>query len=150
MSGCFICAKHEDETTAPGGWIVADEHAVVTHLPLVTPAGAAETVYLGYLFVESRRHVGELGDLSSDEAASAGRLAARASRALQASEGAEHVYAAVIGHGVGHFDLHLVPRYPGTPRDYWWTRVDEWPDAPRGDAAAVSASADRLRAAAAG
>jgi len=125
--------------------LAADELVVVSHLPLATPAGAAEDVYLGYLFVEPRRHVAGFGDLSADEAAAVGRHAARASRALQASEGAEHVYAAVIGHGIDHFHLHLIPRYPGTPREYWWTRVDEWPDAPRGGADAIAALIERLR-----
>ena len=142
MADCFICAKHAVGVDA----VVADEHAVVTHLPLVTPAGAAESVYLGYLFVEPRRHVPELGDLRPDEAASVGRLAAAAAGALQRSEGAEHVYAAVIGHGVGHVHLHLIPRYPATPREYWWTRVDEWPDAPRGGEAEIAALVARLRA----
>jgi histidine triad (HIT) family protein len=118
MSECFICAKHADPLNAPLV-VGADDHVVVAHLPLVTSSGAAERVYLGYLFVESRRHVAELGDLTAEEAAAVGRHAARASRALQAGEGAEHVYAAVVGHGVAHFHLHLIPRYPGTPREYW-------------------------------
>jgi diadenosine tetraphosphate (Ap4A) HIT family hydrolase len=146
MSECFICAKHADPQLAPLV-LAEDEHVVVAHLPLVTPSSAAERVYLGYLFVEARRHVAELGELSDAEAAAVGRQAARASRALQASEGAEHVYAAVVGHGVAHFHLHLIPRYRGTPREYWWDRVDEWPDAPRGDADAVAALVERLRAA---
>jgi histidine triad (HIT) family protein len=145
MGDCFICDKHADPALAPLV-VLADEHAVVAHLPLVTPSGPAERVYLGHLFVEARRHVAELGDLSDAEAAAVGRHAARASRALQASEGAEHVYAAVVGHAVEHFHLHLIPRYPGTPREYWWDRVDEWPEAPSGDAAAVAALVERLRA----
>jgi diadenosine tetraphosphate (Ap4A) HIT family hydrolase len=73
-----------------------------------------------------------------------GKAAARASAALQA-HGAEHVYAAIIGHAVEHLHLHVIPRYPGTPRDYWWIRVDEWPDAPRGGAADIAALTQRLR-----
>jgi diadenosine tetraphosphate (Ap4A) HIT family hydrolase len=91
--------------------------------------------------------VPQLGDLTPAEAASVGRLAAAASGALRSSEGADHVYAAVIGHGVDHLHVHLIPRYPGTPREYWWVRVDEWPDAPRGGAAEVDALGERLRAA---
>ena len=144
-SDCFICDKHSRAESAPL-LLAADDLVVVSHLPLVTPAGAADRVYLGYLFVEPRRHVGELGDLTTDEAGALGRHAARASRALQVSERAEHVYAAVIGHGVGHLHLHLIPRYAGTPREYWWMRVDEWPDAPRGDAVAIAALIQRLRA----
>jgi histidine triad (HIT) family protein len=144
MSECFICAKHRGLIDVPGGAIAEDEHAVVTHLPLVTPAGVAHDAYLGYLFVETRRHVAELGDLEAVEAASVGGLASRASRALL-QEGAEHVYAAVIGHGIEHFHLHLIPRYPGTPREYWWVRVDEWPGAPRGDRGAIEMLIERLR-----
>jgi diadenosine tetraphosphate (Ap4A) HIT family hydrolase len=147
MGACFICAKHADIRAVPGGELLGDEHVVVSHLPLVTPAGAAESVYLGYLFVEPRRHVAELGGLTPAEASAFGRAAAAASAALQAATGAEHVYAAVIGHGVEHLHLHLIARHPGTPREYWWTRVDEWPDAPRGGAADVAELADRFRAA---
>jgi histidine triad (HIT) family protein len=139
VSDCFICAKHAD---MPASVVVApDAHVVVSHLP----PGAQESVYLGYLFVEARRHVAELGDLSAQEGAAVGVAAARWSRALQEVAGAEHVYAAVIGHGIAHFHLHLIPRYPGTPREFWWTRVDEWPDAPRGGDAAVTALVERLR-----
>jgi histidine triad (HIT) family protein len=144
VTDCFVCAKHADPATQPFA-VAADEHVVVAHLPLVTAAGAHERVYLGYLFVEARRHVAELGDLTEDEAAAVGVAAARWSRALQDVAGAEHVYAAVVGHGDGHLHLHLIPRYPGTPREFWWTRVDEWPDAPRGDAAAIAALVERLR-----
>jgi histidine triad (HIT) family protein len=144
---CFVCDKHRDLSAVPGGAVIADEHVVVSHLPLTTPAGTAESAYLGHLIVEPRRHVAELGDLAPDEAAAVGRAAARASAALQAGEGAEHVYAAVIGHGVEHLHLHLFPRYPGTPREFWWTSVDEWPDAPAGGTAEIAALADRLRAA---
>jgi histidine triad (HIT) family protein len=147
MEDCYICRKHAAMSVVPGGVITEDERVVVSHLPLTTPTACSSEVYLGHLFVELRRHVAELGELTTDEAASVGRLAALASRALMSSEGAEHVYAAVIGHGIPHFHLHLIARYPGTPEEYWWTRLDEWPDAPRGDAVAIIALSDRLRAA---
>jgi diadenosine tetraphosphate (Ap4A) HIT family hydrolase len=145
--GCFVCGKHVHLDDLPGGAILADEHVVVSHLPLVTPRGEADDVLLGHLMVEPRRHVAELGELDPHEAGSFGRLTARASAALQSVTNAEHVYAAVIGHGVEHLHLHLVPRLPGTPREYWWPRVDEWPEAPRGGPDLVGALAERLRAA---
>lgn len=64
-----------------------------------------------------------------------GYWSARASRALYEVAGAEHVYAAIIGDAVPHLHLHLLPRFPGTPREYWSTRMDEWPQARRGGAA---------------
>jgi diadenosine tetraphosphate (Ap4A) HIT family hydrolase len=137
MTGCSICA--ELATAAPTV-VAAEEQIAVTHL-------AGESVFLGYLFVVTRRHVQELGDLSEDEAAAVGRAATRWSRALQTVTGADHVYAAVIGHHIPHFHLHLIPRCPGTPREFWWTRVDEWPGAPRGGEAEIAELLERLRAA---
>jgi histidine triad (HIT) family protein len=143
VSDCLICRAHADPEALIIEW---GEHVVVTHL---APA-ETDTVYLGYLFLEARRHVPELGDLTPEEAAAVGAAAARWSRALQAVTGAEHVYSAVIGHGVAHFHQHLIPRYPGTPREFWWTQVDEWPDAPRGSKADAAALVERLRGFAAG
>jgi diadenosine tetraphosphate (Ap4A) HIT family hydrolase len=146
MSGCFICEKHLDMSSVPGGAIAEDEHIVVSHLPLVTPQGTAESVYLGRLVLEPRRHVEDLGELTDDQAASLGRMAARGSAALRRAAGAEHVYAAVISDAIPHIHLHLLPRYPATPREYWWVRLDEWPDAPMGGADEVAELAERLRA----
>ena len=147
MSDCFICAKHRDIEAIPGGQIAGDQHCAVSHLPLVTPNGVAESVYLGHLIVEPRRHLAELGALTPAEASSFGQLMALASAGLQIATGAEHVYATVIGHGVEHLPLHLIPRYAGTPPEFWWKRVDEWPDAPRGHAAEIAELARRIRAA---
>ena len=78
----------------------------------------------------------------ASEAAALGQWAAAAAKALDA----EHVYSSVVGHRVDHLHLHLVPRYPGTPRDYWWPRLDEWPDAPRGGNAEVTQVVAQIRA----
>ena len=42
--------------------------------------------------------------------------------------------------------MHIVPRYPGAPHEYWGTQVDEWPDAPRGGPQEIEALCTRLRA----
>jgi diadenosine tetraphosphate (Ap4A) HIT family hydrolase len=136
MTVCFVCENHRDPALPVVG---ADELMVLSHLSPDSP------VYLGHLVVEPRRHAPELADLTDTEAAALGVWAARGGRALRAA-GAEHVYSAVIGHQVDHLHLHLIPRYPGTPREYWWLRLDEWPDAPMGDAAAVARCIADLRA----
>lgn len=122
----------------PGGPVAEDELIIVSHI--VTPAALGRkgtTAYLGHLFVEPRRHAPGLADLSDQEASSVGWWCTRASRALREAAGAEHVYAAVIGDGVPHLHVHLLPRYPGTPREFWWTRIDEWPQARRGNVAEI-------------
>src|SRR3954467_5199687 len=75
------------------------------------------------------------------------KLAARAGRAVLAGLDAAHVYAAVVGHHVAHLHLHLWPRYPQTPSEYSFDRVDEWPDAPLGDEQAIEATCARIRSA---
>lgn len=70
----------------------------------------------------------------------------RASRALRDVARAEHVYAAVIGDRLPHLHVHLLPRYPGTPREYWWDGVDEWPDARRGQEPEIAMLVRDLRA----
>jgi diadenosine tetraphosphate (Ap4A) HIT family hydrolase len=132
---CYICDKHQ----AGDGVIAADDLMVLGH---VLPDLAGGPVYLGHLVVEPRRHVQGLADLTSGEAAALGRWAAAAAHALQA----EHVYSSIVGHRIDHLHLHLVPRYPGTPRDYWWPRLDEWPAAPRGGNVEVTQLVAQIRA----
>jgi histidine triad (HIT) family protein len=147
-AACFVCRKHRDRgALLPGGPVAEDDLVLVSHI--VTPdvlGRDGRTAYLGYLFVEPRRHAPGLADLSDAEAQSVGRHAVRASRALREVAGAEHVYAAVIGDGAPHLHIHLMPRYPGTPREYWWTRLQEWPQARRGGSAEIQALVTRLRA----
>jgi diadenosine tetraphosphate (Ap4A) HIT family hydrolase len=141
-ASCFICRKHQAEVEIPGGAIYEDDLVYAGHAQM---RDGQATAYLGYLMIEPKRHVAGLADLDDKEAAALGLLASRISRALKASEGAEHVYAFVLGDHVPHLHLHLVPRYPGAPREYWGVRVDEWPEAPRGGPREMAALCERLR-----
>jgi diadenosine tetraphosphate (Ap4A) HIT family hydrolase len=143
MSDCLVCREHRLEVPVPGGHLVADELVVAFHVPPWPPP--AEEVYLGYLLVTARRHVPDFAGLADHEAAAVGVAVSRLSRALR-DLGAEHVYVAVVGHGVPHLHVHLLPRWPGTPDDVPWTEVDEWDGARRGSFAAAAAVADELRA----
>ena len=130
MSDCYICTKHTAMSIVPGGELVADDHAVVSHQPLTTPTQCAASVHLGHVLVEPRRHVADIGALTADEAASMQRLAALVTAALERSEGAERVDVTTCEGE--HLQLQLIARSPG---------------APRGDALDVIALAGRLRAA---
>jgi diadenosine tetraphosphate (Ap4A) HIT family hydrolase len=145
---CFVCRKHRDRgTLMPGGPVAEDDLVVVSHIVAPETLGReGTTAYLGHLFVEPRRHAPGLADLTDAEARSVGWWSTQASRALRDVAGAEHVYASVIGDAVPHLHVHLMPRFPGTPREYWWTRVDEWPRARRGDAVAIAAFVHELSA----
>jgi diadenosine tetraphosphate (Ap4A) HIT family hydrolase len=137
---CFICQKHRGEINIPGGAIYEDHLVYAGHA-----FSEQESAYPGYLIAELKRHAPGLAEQTNEEAQALGLLVARLSRALKASENAEHVYLFVIGHHVPHLHLHLVPRYPGTPHAYWGAHINEWPDAPRGDATEITAVCERLR-----
>jgi len=147
VTDCFICRKHRDRgSLVPGGPVAEDELVLVSHT--VTPdvmGRDGTTAYLGHLFVEPLRHAPGLADLTDDEARAVGLWCTRASRALYKVAGAEHVYMTVWGDEVPHLHVHLLPRLPGTPREYWGARVSQWPRARRGDAAEIEAFVSELR-----
>ena len=138
---CFVCRKHQGKISIPGGAVYEDELIYAGHASI--PKGQT-TTYLGSFMVEPKRHVQGLADLTDTEAQKVGLLIARLSRALKTSEGAEHIYLFVLGHAVPHLHIWVVPRYPGTPREYWGLRVDEWQEAPRGGAEEIAALCKRI------
>ena len=142
MADCLICRKHRGEISIPGGLVYEDDLVVASHSLILE--GETES-YLGILFVEPKRHVPGMAELTAGEAQKTGLLISNLSKALKDSEGAEHVYLFVLGHHVPHLHIWLVPRYPDTPREYWGLRVDEWPDAPKGGAGEIEALCGRLR-----
>jgi histidine triad (HIT) family protein len=140
--GCFICRKHRGEVVLPGGSIFEDGLTYAGHAQI---RPTQTTAYLGYLMAEPKRHVPGLEGLTDEEARALGLLMARLSRALVDTQGADHVYAFVLGDHVAHLHIHVVARYPGAPEEFRGPRVDEWPGAPRGGAAEIEAVCDRLR-----
>jgi histidine triad (HIT) family protein len=142
-ASCFVCRKHRGEVDLPGGALWADDLVCATHG--IVPEGKRRA-YLGTLFVEPRRHLPSTAELSEPEAERIGAVASRLARALKTSERAEHVYVFGLGHHVDHLHLWLVPRYPGTPPEFWPMRLAEAPGAPLGGPADIAALCDRLRA----
>lgn len=135
---CLICVKHATPAAVDRVW--EDDLVWAGHMPGET------TVYRGWLLVETRRHAAGFEDLTDEESAAVGVLISRAARVLRAVTAAEHVYAFRLGDGVPHLHVHLVPRYPATPREYWGLRLDEWPDAPLVDQAGRAELVERLQA----
>ena len=69
----------------------------------------------GWVVLAPRRHARWWWELSPDELAGLGPLAARVFRAQQEALGAVHGYAIALGDVLHHMHLHLVPRFEGTP-----------------------------------
>jgi diadenosine tetraphosphate (Ap4A) HIT family hydrolase len=139
---CLICRKHSGAFQVSGGAIYQDDLVFASHAHL---GESHDSVYLGWLVVEPRRHIPGIAELNDDEAERIGLLVARLSRALKTTQGSEHIYLFVMGHAVPHLHVHLLPRYPDTPRAYWGPNIDEWPEAPQGHAADIEYICQRLR-----
>jgi diadenosine tetraphosphate (Ap4A) HIT family hydrolase len=142
---CFICRKHRGEIAIPGGMLYQDDLVCGCHIGSPEQI-AGGTAYLGYLMVEARRHTPGLADLTDGEARATGLLVTRLSRALKACTTAVHVYAFVLGDHVPHLHIHVLPRYPGAPREYRGTETNEWSDAPRGGMAEIETLCAQIRA----
>lgn len=139
---CLVCRKHRGEIDVPGGPVFEDDLIYIAHALLF---GEEVEHYLGHVFIETKRHVAGLADLTGTEAGALGLYTSRVACALMATLGMVHVYSFVIGDGVPHVHVHVIGRYPGAPKPYWGPRVDEWPEAPRGASAEMAKVTARLR-----
>lgn len=124
---CPICLKHRGQGPLVGPVIYADELVHVAH---------RATGSLGYVLVETQRHVGYLDELTDAEAGAVGRVTSRVAAGLRAELDAEFVHTFVAGLSVPHFHQHLFVRHRGTPSHYAWH--EQWADAPRGDVASLA------------
>ena len=110
----FHLQKHKGNIIVPGGAIYEDELVYVGHVHW-----DSEETYLGYVMIDIKRHVPGLAELTDEEAKAFGLITSRVSKALKESEGAEHIYTFVSGNGVPHMHMHIIPRYPNTPKEFW-------------------------------
>ena len=139
---CLVCRKHLGKTDIPGKPIYENNLIYISH---AQPWKDEKEHYLGHVFVEPKRHVAEIADLTEVEAQIIGVYTSRIAKSLMHTEGMEHVYIFVFGDGVPHVHYHVIGRDPGTPREYWGTKVDDWPEAPKGDAVQIEKVAERIR-----
>ncbi|GIN70850.1 HIT family protein [Bacillus sp. J14TS2] len=129
MKECFICNKHDGNIETSGVMIYENEYVYVGHIDRNENSN-----YLGHIMIDLKRHAPTLGDMNMEEAKAFGMIIARVSKALLESENAEHIYSYVMGDAVPHLHMHLVARYPNTPKEYWGPNaVYDWEDAPMGD-----------------
>ena len=139
---CFSCRKHSGLEFVPGGPVYEDEIVFSGHSWSVEDQQAP---YLGGFIVEPKRHIPTWAELNDEEAERVGVVIRDVSRALKAIVDAEHVYVFVLGHHVAHLHVWVVPRYPGTPREYWGLDVFEWPNRPMGGQKEVEVLCEKMR-----
>ena len=78
-----------------------------------------KTIIWDMFFIETKRHIPEISELTESEAKMIGLFTQRISKALMETLGMIHVYSFVIGDGVPHVHVHVIGRYPNAPREYW-------------------------------
>jgi diadenosine tetraphosphate (Ap4A) HIT family hydrolase len=135
---CPICAKHRGKGPLVGPLVWEDDHVLVTHLPL-----ALEPTAFGYLFVETRRHVRYVDEMTEPEARAVGYAVWRAARALRAELSPSYVHSAIAGRGVPHFHQHVFVRPRGIPAELPW-HTTTWPSAPPRTEAEITDLSTRL------
>lgn len=141
MNDCFICNKHAGNIATAGVMIYEDEHVYVGHID-----GSGKPNYLGHIMIDLKRHIPTLAEMTAEEAKAFGVIMARVSKALKESENAEHIYSLVSGNSVPHLHMHLVARYPNTPKEHWGPfEVYDWKDAPMGENHEVIELCKRLK-----
>lgn len=123
---CLICHKHSDNTFE----IYRNDCLVINHF---VPNPKRDDNYLGYYMIESVRHFKGVYEATESESCAFGKAIRLLSKAMKSALKCEHVYVFVLGDGVAHLHFHVIAKYPGAPREFWGPRVDDWPDAPRGD-----------------
>ncbi|MEU4411805.1 HIT family protein [Nocardia salmonicida] len=137
---CLICAKHRGHGALVGPVVYADEVVVVTHRVL----GAGVGVVPGYLFVEPRRHVGNLAHLTWEEAQALARAVWCGARALDAELAPRHVFSMIAGRSVAHVHQHLFVRPRSMPEEFAWHDVDSWTGGERLDAEGLALLCSKL------
>jgi diadenosine tetraphosphate (Ap4A) HIT family hydrolase len=71
-----------------------------------------EAEVLGFAYLEPKRHIPHITDLSGEEARTFGEVLARVTQVLREETGAELVYVYIFGGGIPHLHVHLAPHRP--------------------------------------
>jgi len=106
VSDCLICARYREGRLQEGsisGYVYEDEYWYAYHAPLAVATP-------GQLFLVSKRHYLDFGEMTPEEAASYGSVVGRLYRALKRDPGVERIYTLITLEGIPHFHVWLIPR----------------------------------------
>ena len=118
-SPCPICRLHDDPAARGAYEIGRGSLWLLRHHPEPAPL-------VGWLLLDSLRHVAGPADFNDKEAASWGLAVRYASSLLKEKTGCDRVYAIAFGEGAPHLHLHLIPRFAGDPRTSAWLVADHY------------------------
>ena len=130
-SSCGVCRIHAGGAGSKL-WIHRGGAWLLRHHPLPAPL-------LGWLVLDSLRHVGGPADFDATECADLGPAWQRASGLVRDLTGCERVYAIAFGEGARHFHLHLIPRHAADPQSESWRVADLYRQVAAGERPAAEA-----------
>ena len=114
---CPICRIHDDPAARGAYEIGRGSLWLLRHHPDPAPL-------VGWLLLDSLRHVAGPADFNDQEAASWGLAVRYASALLKEQTGCDRVYAIAFGEGAPHLHLHLIPRFAADPASAAWSVAD--------------------------
>lgn len=117
---CAVCEKHEGRGPLAAPVVYSGDLVVVTHRLRGTRPG----VVPGYLFVEPRRHIAGLADLTAAEVQALAEAVHQGARALEAELAPRHVFSMIAGRSVAHLHQHLFARPWSVPDEIPWHDAD--------------------------
>ena len=130
---CPICRIHDDFAARGAYEICRGSHWLLRHHPDPAPL-------VGWLLLDSLRHVAGPADFNDQEAASWGLAVRYSSALLKEQTGCDRVYVIAFGEGAPHLHLHLSPRFAGDARTSAWSVADHYRAVASGERAAASSA----------
>jgi diadenosine tetraphosphate (Ap4A) HIT family hydrolase len=116
---CAICQIHGSVSAQTSYEIGRGALWVLRHHPDPSPL-------LGWLLLDSARHLGGPVDFNPEEAAAWGVAVQHASALVKELTGCDRVYAISFGEGAPHLHLHLIPRFASDPHTAAWSVADHY------------------------
>jgi diadenosine tetraphosphate (Ap4A) HIT family hydrolase len=134
---CVICSRQSLGGSAEGEVVYMDESWVVRH--------SSETNLLGYLLVESRRHILDLSQADACQASTYGPLLSSVMKAMRAVLPCERIYTFTLAEAVPHFHVHVIPRTATLPKAFRGRGILSYPLQPGPDKNLTAEICARLR-----
>lgn len=114
---CGVCLQHNDSASQEHFEISRNELWVLRHHPNPAPC-------VGWLLLDTSRHVSGPVDISDREASQWGFGVRQASRLIRTLTSCDRVYAISFGEGARHLHIHLIPRFGDDPETEAWCVAD--------------------------
>jgi diadenosine tetraphosphate (Ap4A) HIT family hydrolase len=140
MPVCDICEKHRNMN---GLLIKESDGLILSHMPAPADGSGA---YLGYCFIEAKKHITDFSDLESSDAVLIGNWLQALEKSHREILKASKTYFFKFADITPHFHIHVYPRHPGTPDQLIGEAVRHWTEAPRASLEDIRYFVNRVRA----